>query len=100
MASSLAANGYQKFHSGLVIQWGVVAVGDLPTGTYAWTSDIVFPIAFGALANVQVSKYGEASSMVPGVRSTSLTGFTAFAEEWGNIAQSANGIYWFAIGWV
>jgi hypothetical protein len=99
MASSLAANGYQKFHSGLIIQWGTANIGNIGGGAYAWESAIVFPIAFGATANVQVSKLGEGAWTVVGVRSMSLTGFTAYAEETGSSDQTGLILHWMAIGW-
>lgn len=48
-AASIAASGYQKFSSGLLIQWGIVSIPGF--GAATWTFPVTFPSAcFGVLA--------------------------------------------------
>lgn len=97
--SSLAANGYQRLPSGLILQWGALALPDVPEGNYAFSQYAAFPIAFpNACLQVIPGKSGDASALVVGVRNISNSQFNAYAEEWSTVAQSGVALRWFAIG--
>lgn len=84
--SSLAANGYQKLPSGLIIQWGV---GTFTTAGSANSFPIAFPSAFyGMMTGNNVS----ASVFTSSVNQT-LSGFTGYV----NIGTTANS-YFLAYG--
>lgn len=85
-SSTLAANGYQKFPSGLIIQWGV---GTFSTSGLA----ITFPIAFpNGLYSVYTGNNVSSNVFSTAVTVTS-TGFTGYL----NTGANAN-CYWLAIG--
>jgi len=83
--SLLAASGYQKLPSGLIIQWGVTV-----TGT---SVPVTFPIAFTTntyLVNVFDGGYLAGTSF--GSESITTTGFIA------RCSSAAEGMSWLAIG--
>jgi hypothetical protein len=88
--ASLAASGYQKLPSGLIIQWGRVANSATPLAGTA----VTFPIAFPTACHAVVS--GNASTATSGVTSVaagiSTTGFTSSSSSAGLVAP------WLAIG--
>lgn len=76
-SSSLAASGYQRMPSGLIIQWGV------SSGT-----SVVFPIAFPNAAFTVVSNYSSGANSTLGIavrdinfNTITTTGFTKFLSE-------------------
>ena len=88
MSKSHAANGYQKFPGGIIIQWGLTST--TPSG-----SSVTFPIAFPS--SVYSIVLGQNTTAIPAnaysaLNTQSLTGFAVSA-------SSGNpGIFWFAIG--
>jgi len=88
--ASLAANGYQRLPSGLIIQWGAAT---LSNGTFA----VTFPVAFPAACRSVVLNYngltvqGGYSAVGTGTPTTS--GFTA----WSNASVNLT-FNWLAIG--
>ena len=87
---SLAANGYQKLPSGLIIQWGVYIKN-------ATQSTITFPIVFpNACVSVHLTPlYSAAVGNIPTLISISATGFVNSS---GNYAATYRKP-WFAIGY-
>ena len=84
----LSATGYQKFPSGLIIQWGGVAFS--PPAT---TVEITYPISFTvATFQVVISQSDGVGVYMGKYFTTSLTGFTAHASQTGFNAS------WIAIG--
>lgn len=92
--SSLAANGYQKLPSGVIIQWGLTA--SISAGS---SVSVTFPIAFpnACLHAYATPATGVTSSTAatPAVSaSPSTTGMTVYC--WGSIGMTA---HWLAIGY-
>lgn len=97
--NSKAGNGYQKLPGGLILQWGSIYAGDIPSGNYAYAANVTFPIAFtGAVLSVVVGKTGDAAAVSAGGRYFTTTGFQIYAEEWSGQAQSVY-LNWIAIGY-
>lgn len=99
-AKSLAASGYQKLPSGLIIQWGRLGVGDPPGIDYY--GSISFPIAFQNnvfLVNSALYSYAaglfDSSAAVTAQR---LTGFDFTIQGWSDINQNVEVVY-IAIGY-
>ncbi|QBR30805.1 MULTISPECIES: phage tail protein [Pseudomonas] len=94
-ASLLAGNGYQKFPSGLIEQWGAVAVADNNEQT------VVLPVAFpnailGALVSVPVAAAaGAAEFSTAGVRrnGSSLSTLLVNANTGPNVAITQS-VFW------
>lgn len=89
-AANLAANGYQKLPSGLIIQWGSVIIGT--TGVA-----INFPVAFpNVLLHVSGAPISSAVGGAgnPAFSSGSLTGTTAYP--WGTGSYTCR---WLAVGY-
>lgn len=83
--SSLAASGYQKLPSGLIIQWGIITATTTPT-------NFSFPIAFPTAC--QSISIGSSSAAIPiGIAPVSATQFSATA------ASSTSGGRWIAFGY-
>lgn len=81
---SLAASGYQKLPSGLIMQWGTVTTN----------TTVTFPIAFpSACVSLTFGAYGTESG-IPRASSVSTTNFVYSSASFGN--QDA---YWLAIGY-
>ena len=96
---SLAASGYQKLSSGLIIQWGAVTVGNIGV-----TADetIIFPITFPtACLRAFTSLEGtDAYGILEHVKSKSPSSVVCRRTEIGGYAQSADSaIAFFAIGY-
>lgn len=90
-SSSLAANGYQKFPNGLIVQWG--------TGMYVDAAAITFPIAFpNACLNVSVTQAG-AGSYTSGAYNLGKTGFNVTNRISYTGAACTITINWRAIGY-
>ena len=89
--SSLAANGYQKLPSGLIIQWGQTAT--IPQGANVITLPIAFISANLAVVITATAVGGTAQSH-DSVTSRGLTSFTL-----ANAASISNPFNWIAIGY-
>jgi len=86
--SSLSSNGWQKFPSGLIMQWGYALINANPV-TYS------FPIAFPNKGfQIYISQDADASQPVAGGQIISSTQFKL--RSMGGSTQ--DGIFWFAIG--
>ena len=90
---SLTTNGYQKFPSGLIIQWG--------TTNSLGSQNVTFPIAFTTTVfqiqrtNVFQSGSGGSESILSGI---TTTGFT-ISQKGFDTYTGAQTYYWFAIGY-
>ena len=90
-ASSIATNGYQKFPSGLIIQWGVV-VSQSSGGITTVTLPIAFPNAnLGAHCNDTAPSNGNTNTRVQTISTTQLTIY--------NGEGTAGNNYWMALGY-
>ncbi len=95
-AGSLGFNGYQKFPTGLIIQWGVFNVNG--TSGAVGSTEITFPIAFpAAFRHV-------GALMSTNDPSQRFTGFdiantTTTKARFTYVTPTANSIYWMAIGY-
>ena len=88
--ASLAANGYQKLPSGLIIQWGSA---NYAAGVRAVVYPIAFPTATRSIQlTLQASGVGSYSNNATGDIST--TGFTAYQNSPVN-----SPFFWIAIGY-
>ena len=98
-AKYLAANGYQKLPSGLIIQWGRQTVYD-PIVDYF--GNISFPIAFPNsifLVNIALYSYaGKLFDASAAVTVQATTGFDFTVQEWSGVNQSIEVVY-IAIGY-
>lgn len=88
--ASLAANGYQKLPSGLIIQWGSLSVAATSSSPVTW------PVAFPTAAIQALVSMGESvgSGGTCGIYSLSMTGANI-----SNAESSSNLIRFFAIGY-
>jgi len=86
---SAAANGYQKFASGLIIQWGTLTADG--AGNYTITLPIAFPSACVSFAGAPHT----ATSFTGGLQYISL----GTASISGYVANSGNVSKWMAIGY-
>lgn len=99
--SLLAANGYQKLPSGMIIQWGKTYIGD--PGTNGASFNTVFPIAFPNTVFslvVSVNHTGGGSNYGGvAIESTDIsnTSFNSYVSEWQHVAQDIT-INYIAIG--
>lgn len=96
-AASLAANGYQKLPSGLIVQWGN---GTTVSGVLA----VTYPIAFPAVNLVTLAcDSASALSSVHGIGvdrgGGSLTGFTAYTTITTTAAAANSAFLWLALGY-
>jgi hypothetical protein len=85
LPSTLAASGYQKFPSGLIIQWG--------TGTFG--SSVTFPTAFPTSASSVVVTPSSSTTSAPQayISALSTSAFTS------TFAGTATTFYWQALGY-
>lgn len=89
LASSMAAAGYQKLPSGLIVQWGKTTSVASNSG-----QSVTFPLAFpNACWSVVATPDSSVTATSACAASPSTSGFTAR-----NNSGSANIIMWFAIG--
>lgn len=90
--SSLAASGYQKLPSGLIIQWGLTTTGS------GGSTPVTLPISFNnsiykIIATVGSTAFGVATFNNPTASAFSL-------DAWANSgARIAGAVYWLAIGY-
>ena len=99
-ASSLAASGYQKLPSGLIVQWGTAT-------TSAGTGTITFPIAFPTvcrslvIAESAASGWSTTNLTVYGVSALTSSGATIKSLTWTGSSFSAagGGVFYQAIGY-
>lgn len=102
LESSVAANGYQKFPGGLIMQWGTVLVPFTGSDTQV-SAPVTFPIAFPtAPFSINTTYAGVGSSATVGVAtfvSPTASGFTAWVSGVDPFGTSGNfPVYWMAIG--
>lgn len=90
--ASLSGNGYQKFPSGLIVQWGqATASGAAPV-------TVTFPIAFpSVVVNIQALALAAAAQFA-NTGTPTLTNFPLSAWNEAGV-RTPNGCYWFAIGY-
>lgn len=104
--ASLAATGYQKFPSGLIIQWGRKALG---VGAASYIADVTFPITFPTSCAAFVASIGVSATdldansyrtarqaVAPGSPGISGCEMQAFYD---NLTEAARDIFWYAIGY-
>lgn len=96
-ASSLAANGYVKLPSGVIIQWGVTSIANASLTGVAITLPIAFPAAIVHVSQTAHTPTGraataEANNTIVALSTTSITIAS------GQTTTPAN-IYWIAIGY-
>ena len=101
--SVIAANGYQKLPSGLILQWGsfVTSGGASVTVTFP-TPFLHGPLA--AFANEASASGWSTSPAISGVANTSFsaTQMSVYTLHWTGSAWSTTGsygVFWYAIGW-
>lgn len=94
-SAALAAYGYQKLPSGLIIQWGIT--GSIAPGSSA---NQVLPVAFpnAALSAVATAAgagtNGSAAGVGVGLSTTNITVYN-----WGSVLTYGAGVRWLAIGY-
>ena len=91
-AKSLAANGYQKLPSGLIIQWGLSS-----SFSSASNATVTLPIAFPTTNLSVVASWSPTTgkdSATPNIVSTSLTNFVVGVNN-----TNAGKVYWIALGY-
>ena len=86
-ASSIGASGYQKFPSGLILQWGTY------TFSSSTTTTVTYPLAFPVAALQYGAFLPNVSGSLVATTSSTLTTLSLAA----NSALSASGT-WFAVG--
>ena len=86
--SSLAANGYQKLPSGLIIQWG-----SFSSGVTSYSFPIAFPTAFRSISCMQAGTTSSSSARIALLNTPTTSGFTT-----ASIASNMLPAYWTAIG--
>lgn len=95
------SNGYVRFPGGVFMQWGAVAVGNLPPGGFTDVT-VNFPQAFTALWNVQSSLLDDLSAGAGGVFTpvefSRTLNNTSFRVRELNPGTQNIVLYWFAIG--
>lgn len=101
--ASLSPYGYQKLPSGLLMQWGKVAVG-----SYGGGATITFPISFSQVFSVQttpvapgaLSGWGNKrdSFNIYGVTASQFVLYSIFETGRGGIPYGTIEYYWFAVG--
>lgn len=93
LGSSLAANGYQRLPSGLILQWGATVGYQPPSGVGA-----SFPIPFpNQCFHVSGSWSGGPAAALMSM-SFNVNGWSGYVDEWvgtNNFGQ----VFWFAIGY-
>jgi hypothetical protein len=94
-AASLGVSGYQKFPSGLILQWGSASISG--SGT-ALGFPIVFPTTVVLIFSNDQGGSGTSGTHTTSCAGTSNSGFNAFALD-ANGNPAATNLGWFAIGW-
>ena len=98
-ASSLAANGYVKLPSGIIIQWGTLSGTGVHGTSYSFTFPISFPTACQSIsATVQQGITATTTSVYMPITALSTTGATV---QYGamNGASYTYSYRWIAIGY-
>lgn len=90
--SSLAANGYQKLPSGLIIQWGS---GSTAIGGTNFTFPIVFP---NAVYTITATNAPQNLNVTTVAYSLAVGGFSAASYPYNSATSVASNITWIAIG--
>lgn len=94
--SSMAANGWQKLTSGLIIQWGsgTTSAG----GSVAVTFPMAFPnAAYQVLISDRATSVGTGSQDIASADDPTLTGFTAYTCTDAGVGRNSS-FRWLAIG--
>ncbi|HEX8894479.1 MAG TPA: hypothetical protein VF783_14205 [Terriglobales bacterium] len=91
-ASSQAANGYQKFAGGTILQWGTFS------GSASADTPVTFPIAFTtAVYSISMAPLGVGAMFYPGYNSPTVNGFNG--STWSSSStRAATNAFWMAIG--
>jgi hypothetical protein len=95
--ASLVQNGYQKFPSGLIVQWGYTQAN----GTTPQLVHVTFPIAFphAAFIGLAVTKRSTSGAAGTGqVSSLTTSGMNVVYDSLDGLNNVTNGGYWIAIG--
>jgi hypothetical protein len=100
---SLSPYGYEKLPSGLIMQWGKVAVG-----SWFGTAVVTFPIGFSQVFNVQATPVAPGGLRGAGdkrdsfniyeVTTSQFVMFSGFENGRGTVGYSIVEYYWFAVG--
>ena len=91
-AKSLAADGYQKLPSGLIIQWGIM------TTNASGDATVTFPIAFPNAVYQAVGTFNNSSRVSATVTIGSLTTSTMYVGAMLGSSGVAAAVSWVAIG--
>jgi hypothetical protein len=95
-----AANGYQKFASGIILQWGFVAAA---TENLATNYPITYPNACLHVSTLPVGNIATTSLLsfsIPGAPNT--VGFLVqprYVNTGGAVGQASQGFFWYAVGY-
>lgn len=94
-AASLAASGYQRLPSGLIIQWGDTAFFAEDSTSYVTTFPIAFPTACYGVQLTDIASFSNAA-----VAKVSILGTTSFTASQYQVQNSANShsYFYLAIG--
>lgn len=94
--NSLGNEGYQKLPGGLIMQWGVVGVNDMPA---TYDGFIHFPIEFPKWCfNITCSVRGYDDNWNATANAYPTTASMARVVVKNNVAGMYNAVYWFAVG--
>lgn len=103
MGNSLAAAGYQKFSSGLILQWGIASISAV--GGTGGSATVSLPVAFpngglrGFVSRRQsTGDVGEAGWYGPYVRSLSTTQIVVAVDDVATSGSRTVDVEWFAFG--
>jgi hypothetical protein len=94
-SESLAANGWQRLPSGLIIQWGSVSYGDVGTNA---TFNVMFPITFPTAARLALAQPDTTQFAISCMVSNLIaSGFNANLREYDTTVASGV-VRWLALG--
>lgn len=100
-ASSMAANGYQKFPSGFILQWGSATVSS--GGTISVTFPVAFPnVVLVPVTTINPASYNTTLALTTSVTSVLKTGFslnTNVINNGGSVGPGAGTIGWMCGGY-
>lgn len=98
--SSVSGNGYQKFPSGLIIQWGSVTFPDIGgTASVSVTFPITFPNGIFNIVDALGLTGGFNTAAAVNESTITASGFQAVISEWNAVTQTGGKYRWLAIGW-
>ena len=93
----LAADGWQRFPGGLLLQWGSRFIGDFNSGTSVAARTLTFPTPFTAVFRVLPGFEETATVGSVAVFNKGLTQWVAAVAEYGDVVENAT-ICYVAIG--